>query len=77
MQLKLNVGRKEKFMFREGNLSFSKRKLSDQELTRTSKIEPDPQKGSKRKTPEDELRRGRKTNKQSIAEVGVNLIESG
>ena len=40
-------------------------------------IDPDAQKGSKRKSPEEELRRGRKTNKQCIAAVGVRLIESG
>ena len=38
--------------------------------------DPDAQKGSKRKLPEEELRRGRKTNKQRIAVVGVRLIES-
>ena len=40
-------------------------------------IDPNSQKGSKRKSPEEELRRGRKTNKQRIAAVGVRLIESG
>ena len=40
-------------------------------------IDPDPQKGNKRKSLEEEQRRGRKTNKQRIAEVGVKLIESG
>ena len=40
-------------------------------------IDPDAQKGSKRKCPEEELRRGRKTNKQHIAVVGVRLIEYG
>ena len=40
-------------------------------------IVPDPQKGNKRKSPKEEQRRGRKTNKQRIAEVGVKLIESG
>ena len=40
-------------------------------------IDSDPQKGSKRKSPEEELRRGRKTNKQRIAAIGVKLIESG
>ena len=40
-------------------------------------IDPDSQKGSKRKSPKEELRRGRKTNKQCIAAVGVRLIESG
>ena len=40
-------------------------------------IDPDAPKGSKRKSPEEELRRGRKTNKQRIAAVGVRLIESG
>ena len=40
-------------------------------------IDPDPQKGSKRKSPEEELRRGRKMNKQHIAAVGVKIIESG
>ena len=40
-------------------------------------IDLDPQKGSKRKSPEEELRRGRKTNTQRIAEVGVRLIELG
>ena len=39
-------------------------------------IDPDPQKGNKRKSPEEEQHRGRKTNKQCIAEVGVKLIES-
>ena len=34
-------------------------------------IDPDAQKGSKRKSPEEELRRGRKMNKQCIAVVGV------
>ena len=40
-------------------------------------IDPDPQKGSKWKSPEEELRRGRKTNKQQIAAIGVKVIESG
>ena len=40
-------------------------------------IDPDPQKGNKRKCPEEEQCRGRKTNKRHIAEVGVKLIESG
>ena len=40
-------------------------------------IDPDAQKGSKRKSPEEELRQGRKTNKKHIAAVGVRLIESG
>ena len=40
-------------------------------------IDPDPQKGSKRKYSKEELRRGRKTNKKRIAVVGVKLIESG
>ena len=37
----------------------------------------DPQKGSKRKSPEEKLRRLRKTNKQCIAAIGVKFIESG
>ena len=40
-------------------------------------IDPDPQTGHKRKPPEEEQRRGRKSNKQRIVEVGVKLIESG
>ena len=40
-------------------------------------IDPDAQKGSKRKSPEKEMRRGQKTNKQRITAVGVKLIESG
>ena len=40
-------------------------------------IGPDAQKGSKRKSPEEELQRGRKMNKQHITTVGVRLIESG
>ena len=40
-------------------------------------IDSDQQKGSKRKSLEEELRIGRKTNKQRIAAIGVNLIESG
>ena len=39
-------------------------------------IDLDAQKGSKRKSPEEELRRGRKMVKQSIVAVGVRLIES-
>ena len=34
-------------------------------------------KGSKRKTPEEDQKWGRKTTKQRIAEIGVMLIESG
>ena len=40
-------------------------------------IDPDPLTGHKRKPPEEEQRRGRKSNKQRIAEVGIKLIESG
>ena len=40
-------------------------------------IDPDPQKGYKRKSPEEEHHTGRKTNKKRIAKVGVKLIESG
>ena len=40
-------------------------------------IDPDPQTGHKRKPMEEEQRRGRKSNKQRIAEVGIKLIESG
>ena len=40
-------------------------------------IDPDTQKSSKQKSLDEELRRGRKTNKQRIAVVGVRLIESG
>ena len=39
-------------------------------------IASDPQKGSKRKSPEEELKRGRNTNKKQIAEVGIKLIKS-
>ena len=41
------------------------------------RIDLDPQKGNKRKSPEEEQHRGRKTNKKCIAEVGVKLIELG
>ena len=40
-------------------------------------ISVEPQKGSKRKSLKEEQKRGRKTNKQRIAEIGVRLIESG
>ena len=40
-------------------------------------ISMEPQKGSKRKSPEEEQKRGRKSNKQRFAEIGVRLIESG
>ena len=40
-------------------------------------INVDPTKGSKRKSPEEDLKRGHKTNKQRIAAIGVKLIESG
>jgi len=40
-------------------------------------IAMDPLKGNKRKPPEEELKRGRKSNKQRIAEIRVKLIESG
>ena len=36
----------------------------------------DPYKGSKRKQLEDDMKQGRKTNKERIAEVGFKLIES-
>ena len=36
----------------------------------------EPQKGSKRKSLEEEQKRRRKSNKQRIAEIGVRLIES-
>ena len=39
-------------------------------------IDPDPQKGNNRKSLEEEQHRGRKTNKQRIAKVGVKLIKS-
>ena len=39
-------------------------------------IEPDAQKGSKRKSPEEELQHERKMNRRCIAAVGVRLIES-
>ena len=38
---------------------------------------PDSQKGNKRKALEEDLKIGRKTNKQRIAKVGFNLRESG
>ena len=37
----------------------------------------EPQKRSKRKSLEEEQKRGRKLKKQRIAEIGVRLIESG
>ena len=40
-------------------------------------IDPDIQIGHKWKPPEEEQCRGRKSNKQRIAELGVKLIESG
>ena len=40
-------------------------------------IDPNPQIGHKWKPLEEEQRRGRKSNKQRIAEIGVKLIESG
>ena len=38
-------------------------------------IDPDPQTGHKWKPPQEEQRRGRKSNKQCIVEIGVKLIE--
>ena len=40
------------------------------------RIDPNPQTGHKRKPPEEEQCRGRKLNKQCIAEIGVKIIES-
>ena len=40
-------------------------------------IEAEAHKGSKRKSTEEEMKRGSKMNKQCIEEVGVNLIQSG
>ena len=40
-------------------------------------IDPDPLTGHKWKPPEEEQRRGRKSIKQHIAEIGVKLIELG
>ena len=34
-------------------------------------------KGSERKMPEEDQKRGRKKNKQRIAQIGVKLIKSG
>ena len=50
--------------------------LLQEKIIRTSAheslgIDPNPQKGYERKSPEEELRRGRKMNKQCIAVVGV------
>ena len=35
-----------------------------------------PQKGSKIKSPKEDMKRGKKTNKQRIVKIGVKLIES-
>ena len=35
----------------------------------------EPQKGSKRKFPKEDMKRGRKTSKQRIVAIGVKLIE--
>ena len=40
-------------------------------------IDPNPLTGHKRKPPEEEQSRGRKSNKQRIAKIRVKLIESG
>ena len=40
-------------------------------------VNPDPLTGHKRKPPKEEQRRGMKSNKQRIVEIGVKLIESG
>ena len=66
----------------KGYVSRRKLELPQEEIIRTGAhqnlgIEPDPQKGGKQKSPEDELSRGRKTNKQCIVEVGFKLIELG
>ena len=39
-------------------------------------VDPDPLTRHKQKPPEEEQRRGRKSNKKRITEIGVKLIES-
>ena len=65
----------------QGYVSWLQIELLQEAIIRTDAheslgIDPDSQKGSKRKSLEEELRRGSKTNKQCIAVVGVRLIES-
>ena len=66
MRLRKNAGRKERVM------SLDVRSNAHESLG----IDPDLQTGSKRKSSEEELRRGGETNKQRIAMVGVRLVES-
>ena len=66
----------------KGYVSWRQIKLLQEVIIRTNAheslgIDPDLQTGSKRKSSEEELRRGWKTNKQRIAMVGVRLVESG
>ena len=75
--LEAGCGKKE-----QGYVSRRQIELLEEAIIRTGAhqnlgIDPNPQKGNKRKSPEEELRRGRKTNKQCIAAVGIKLIESG
>ena len=65
----------------QGYVSRRQLKLLQEAIIQTGVVEslgidPDAQKGSKRKSPEEEMQRGQKTNKQRIAAVGVRLIES-
>ena len=64
----------------QGYVSQCQIELLQEEIIRTGAheslgIDPDQQKGSKRKSLEEELRRGQKANKQRVAAVGVRLIE--
>ena len=66
----------------QGYVSRHQLELLQEAIIRTGTVEslgidPDTQNGSKRKSLEEELHRGRKTNKQRIAALGVHLIESG
>ena len=65
----------------QGYVSRRQLELLQEAIIRTGAVEclgidPNAQKGSKRKSPEEELCRGRKTNKQQIVAVGFWLIES-
>ena len=51
--------------------------IINSKLGRELGISVEPQKGSKRKSQEEDQKKGRKSNKQRIAEIGVRLIESG
>ena len=81
-ELDLDVMEKECEMAEKGYVSREQVELLQKFIIKSKafqylEINIEPPKGIKRKSPEEDLKWGRKTNKQRITKIGVNIIESG